>query len=85
MRAAVTGASGLLGGNVAAALIAAGHHVVAIRRAGSKTAHFDDLAIEWREAELGSVGALTKAFSDADIVFHCAAAVSVMREVRPEL
>jgi dihydroflavonol-4-reductase len=80
-RVAITGASGLLGGNLAAELVAAGHHVVAIRRAGTKISHLDDLAIEWLDAELGSVDAMTRAFRGADCVFHCAAAVSVKRAV----
>ena len=85
MKVAITGASGLLGGNLAAELIAAGHEVVAIRRAGSQVAHLDDLAIAWRDAELGSVDALAAAFTGCAAVFHCAAAVSVMREVSPEM
>ncbi len=84
-RVAITGASGLLGSNLAAELIAAGHHVIATRRAGTQVAHLDDLAIEWREADLGSADALAKAFAGADAVFHCAAAVSVKREVTPEM
>jgi dihydroflavonol-4-reductase len=84
-RTAITGASGLLGGNLAAELIRAGHEVVAIRRAGTKVAHLDDLAIEWREAELSDVAALTRAFTGTDCVFHCAAAVTVKREVTPDM
>jgi len=84
-RAAITGASGLLGGNLAAELIRAGHEVVAIRRAGTKVAHLDDLAIQWCEAELADVAALTRAFTGADCVFHCAAAVTVKREVTPDM
>ena len=48
-------------------------------------AHLDDLKIEWVDAELGSVPALTKAFEGAAAVFHCAAAVTVKREVTPEM
>lgn len=84
-RVAITGASGLLGGNLAAELAAAGHHVVAIRRAGTKTSHLADLAIEWHDAELGSTAAMTRAFGGAACVFHCAAAVSVKRTVTPEM
>jgi len=84
-RVAVTGASGLLGGNLAAELAAAGHHVVAIRRAGTKVAHLEDVAIEWHDAELGATAAMTRAFSGAACVFHCAAAVSVKRAVTPEM
>lgn len=84
-RVAVTGASGLLGGNLAAELAAAGHHVVAIRRAGTKISHLEDLAIEWHDAALGSIEAMTRAFHGAECVFHCAAAVSVKRTVTPEM
>lgn len=84
-RVAVTGASGLLGGNLAAELLAAGHQVAAIRRAGSRIAHLDDLAIEWHEAELGQVDAMARAFAGAACVFHCAAQVSVKRRVTPEM
>ena len=84
-RVVVTGASGLLGGNLAAELSARGHQVAATRRAGTKVAHLDDLKIEWLDAELGSVPALTKAFEGAAVVFHCAAAVTVKREVTPAM
>jgi dihydroflavonol-4-reductase len=84
-RVALTGASGLLGGNLAAALVADGHQVAAIRRAGTRIAHLDDLPIEWHDADLGQVEALTRAFAGAACVFHCAAAVSVKRAVTPEM
>ena len=81
----VTGASGLLGGNLAAELRAAGHDVAATRRAGTKVAHLEDLKLEWRDADLGSVSALAKAFAGASAVFHCAAAVTIKRDVTPEM
>ena len=84
-RVALTGASGLLGGNLAAALVADGHQLAAIRRAGTRIAHLDDLPIEWHDADLGQVEALTRAFAGAACVFHCAAAVSVKRAVTPEM
>lgn len=84
-RVAVTGASGLLGGNLVAALLAAGHDVVALRRGTSKVAHLADLAIAWREADLGDVPALTRAFEGCSAVFHCAAALGVRREITPEM
>jgi len=84
-RVVVTGASGLLGGNLAALLIADGHQVVAIRRGATKATHLEDLAIEWHSAELGSVEAMTRAFAGAACVFHCAASVSVKRDVTPEM
>jgi len=81
----VTGASGLLGGNLAAALRAAGHDVGATRRAGTKVTHLDDLGLRWLDADLSSPAALANAFAGADAVFHCAAAVTVKREVTPEM
>lgn len=85
MRVAITGASGLLGGNLAAELDRAGHEVVATRRAGTKVAHLEDIQIAWRDAELGDVDALARAFEGCAAVFHCAAAVGVIREVKPEM
>lgn len=81
----VTGATGLLGGNLAEALREAGHSVRCTRRATSKTGHLDHLGLEWVEAELGDPEALTRAFDGADAVFHCAAAVSIERAVTPTL
>jgi len=83
-RVVITGASGLLGGNLAE-LLAAGHQVVATRRAGTQTRHLEDLSIQWADADLSSVEALTRAFTGADAVFHCAAAVTVQREVTPQM
>src|SRR6185312_14402174 len=90
-RVAITGASGLLGSNLAAELLAAGHSVIATRRAGTQVAHLADLAghgrggIEWRDADLANEAALAKAFAGAEAVFHCAAMVTVKREVTPEM
>lgn len=85
MRVAITGASGLLGGNLAAELRAQAHEVIATRRAGTRSSHLDELGLTWVDADLGSVAALARAFAGADVVFHCAAAVSVKREVTPEM
>lgn len=85
MRVAITGASGLLGGNLAAELCAAGHEVVATRRAGTQVEHLADLPITWRDADLGSADALARAFEGCAAVFHCAAAVTIKRKVTPEM
>ncbi|MCK6502084.1 NAD-dependent epimerase/dehydratase family protein [Myxococcota bacterium] len=83
MRTAITGASGLVGGNLAAALRQAGHEVVATRRPSSKVGHLDDLDLRWVDADLSSTEALARAFDGAEVVFHCAAAVSVRRVPPP--
>jgi dihydroflavonol-4-reductase len=85
MRAAITGVSGLLGGNLAARLLADGHSVRATKRASTKTAHLDAFAIEWATADLDDVGALTEAFRGVDVVFHCAAQVGVTKKATPAL
>ncbi len=82
---AITGASGLLGANLAALLLADGHKVVATRRASTKAGHLDDLAIEWRTAELARPAELAAAFAGCDAVFHCAASVSVQQRESAEM
>jgi dihydroflavonol-4-reductase len=85
MRAAITGASGLLGANLAAALLAAGHAVRATRRTSTKVEHLRSLAIEWVDAGLDQADALASAFRDIDVVFHCAAQVGVTRRATPQM
>ncbi len=84
-RVTLTGATGLVGGNLADALVQAGHSVRCTRRATSKIDHLAHLPLEWFEADLGDPAALTRAFDGADAVFHCAAAVGVSKRVTPAL
>lgn len=81
----VTGASGLLGGNLAMTLLEHGHTVRAIRRASSRVDHLAHLPIEWVEADLSSVSTLCAAFTGSEAVFHCAAAVSILPDATPAL
>lgn len=83
--AAVTGASGLLGANLAAELIAQGHTVTATRRPGTDTSSLADLPVTWVCADLGSVAELCDVFAGADVVFHCAASVSTRRTITPAM
>ncbi|UXA07684.1 NAD-dependent epimerase/dehydratase family protein [Mycobacterium sp. SMC-2] len=85
MHAVVTGASGLLGGNLAAELIAQGHTVTATRRPSTDTSSVADLPIAWVHADLGSVAELRDVFAGADVVFHCAACVSTRRKNTPAI
>lgn len=85
MKAAITGASGLVGGNLALELLRQGHEVRAIRRSVASTKHLDGEPIEWVAGDLDDVPALTAAFRGADVVFHCAALVSILRDVTPAL
>jgi dihydroflavonol-4-reductase len=81
--AVVTGASGLLGSNLAAELIAQGHIVTATRRSSTDTSSLADLPVTWVGANLNSVGELRDVFAGADVVFHCAANVSIRRKITP--
>jgi dihydroflavonol-4-reductase len=83
--AVITGASGLVGGNLAEALLQQGHRVRATRRASTRVDHLDDLAIEWADADLGQPRRLADAFAGADVVFHCAAHVTTRRGVSSEM
>jgi len=83
MHVALTGATGLVGGNLAQALLAAGHTVTATRRGGSRAAHLDELDLQWAQADLSDTEGLSHAFQGAEVVFHCAAAVSVRRVPPP--
>jgi dihydroflavonol-4-reductase len=85
VKAAVTGASGLVGGNLALELVSQGHEVRAIRRSVASTRHLEGQPIVWAPADLDDVAALTEAFRGADVVFHCAALVSILRRVTPQL
>ena len=78
-RAVITGASGLVGSNLAVELLRQGHTVRATRRSGSKVQQLDGHAIEWVGASLEDVASLKEAFAGADVVFHCAAQVGVSR------
>jgi dihydroflavonol-4-reductase len=75
VRVAITGASGLIGGNLALHAADRGWHVRALRRSTSRIGHLPDVGLEWVEAGLDDVLALTAAFRGCDGVFHCAAAL----------
>jgi dihydroflavonol-4-reductase len=83
--AVITGASGLLGGNIAAELRARRVQVRAIRRKTTKVEHLADLDIEWVFGDLDDPTSLEHAFRGADVVFHSAAAVGVTPKVTPAL
>jgi dihydroflavonol-4-reductase len=83
--AAVTGASGLLGGNLAIELLRQGHAVRATRRSEASTRHLAEHPIEWAQADLDDPAAVGRAFAGADVVFHCAALVSILPHPTPEL
>jgi dihydroflavonol-4-reductase len=84
-RAVVTGASGLLGSNLCAELIAQGHTVTATRRRSTDTSSLSDFPVKWVSVNLGSVAELRDVFGGADVIFHCAASVSTRRTITPAM
>lgn len=82
-RVAITGASGLLGGNLAIELLEAGHEVVCTKRPSSRIDHLDAFDIQWVPADIGDPDALVRAFEGCDIVYHCAASTSIRKEIQP--
>lgn len=75
----VTGATGLLGANLVRGLAARGRRVrVLVRGPASRTAHLDDLAgVERAPGDLAEPEALARAADGCELVYHCAALVSM--------
>src|SRR5512146_1348225 len=72
MRIFLTGASGYIGGTVAAALLAAGHQVAGLARSAERARQVAALGIEPILGELGDAAALARAACEADAVIHAA-------------
>lgn len=83
MIAAITGATGQLGANLAERLCQEGWTVRATRRGTSRVDHLADLEIQWFEAGLDQPDALARAFDGADAVFHCAGDLALPRHPTP--
>jgi len=73
LRALVTGATGCVGANVAAALLARGYRVRAMRRESSSLAALDGLEVELVVGNLLDPASLALAMAGCDWVFHVAA------------
>jgi nucleoside-diphosphate-sugar epimerase len=75
-RCLITGASGFIGGALAARLASSGWSVRCLVRASSDTAHLRALDTELVTGGLGDAAALRRATEGCAVVFHCAALVS---------
>jgi dihydroflavonol-4-reductase len=74
----VTGATGLVGGNLVRALVARGRQVRILVRPSSRTAHLDDLpTLERTVGDVTEPESLVAACDGAEHVYHCAALVSM--------
>jgi len=82
MRIAITGASGLIGGNVAIASLDRGHDVVALAREGSNIEALETAGVAIQRADICNEGhQLCAAFAGTDIVIHTAATFSYHHSV----
>ncbi|MGH8826140.1 MAG: NAD-dependent epimerase/dehydratase family protein, partial [Jiangellaceae bacterium] len=72
MRYAITGATGFVGGVLAAQLRAAGHEVVALVRDTGKAGRLSELGVAVQSGDLGSTESLDELCRDVDGLFHVA-------------
>ncbi len=72
MKVFLTGASGYIGGSVAAALRGAGHHVIGLVRSAQKAEQVRSLGIEPVSGTLEDGALLARQARDADAVIHTA-------------
>ena len=77
MKAFITGATGFVGGHLAAKLIARGNEVVALVRSPGKAGELTRIGAAIVEGDLNSVGTMTEAMKGCDSVFHVAAGYKV--------
>lgn len=73
MTVLITGASGFLGGALVRALIQKGQNVHVFARKTSDLAHLKDLPVEVAYGSLEDKTSLIPAFSNIEVVYHCAA------------
>ena len=76
MKAAITGATGHVGVNLARALLAHGHHVRALVR--SDVHGLEGLDVERVPGDVRDAASLSKAFRGVEVVFHVAARISII-------
>jgi ornithine--oxo-acid transaminase len=72
----LTGASGFIGGHLAERLLAEGHPVRCLVRAGSDTRRLEQLGVELAPGALEDPRSLARAVVGCDYVVHCGAMVS---------
>ncbi|MEX2191645.1 MAG: SDR family oxidoreductase, partial [Bacteroidota bacterium] len=81
----VTGATGFLGSNLAAALLTQGYRVRILRRTTSDLRALSGIEVEHHLGDVRDKESLRKAIRGCDTVFHAAALVSYWRKQRAEL
>ncbi|MGA7162305.1 MAG: SDR family oxidoreductase [Bacteroidota bacterium] len=79
----ITGGTGFIGSNLAAALLTQGYTVRILRRTSSDLRNIEALPIEHRIGDVRDVASLRSAMRGCDTVFHTAAMVSFWKPTRP--
>ena len=79
MKALVTGGTGFLGANLAAALVARGDQVRVLRRSQSSLVALEGLPIEHAIGDITEPDAVERAVEGCDLVFHVAAIAAYWR------
>jgi dihydroflavonol-4-reductase len=69
----VTGATGFIGGHVAAHLLDKGWSVRALKRTGPLPPHMDKLDVEWRQGDIRNFEQVLSTMAGCKTVFHVAA------------
>lgn len=73
MQVLVTGATGFVGANIAAALAARGDHMRVLRRATSRLDALEGVPVEYAVGDILDSDSLVAAMQDRELVFHVAA------------
>jgi dihydroflavonol-4-reductase len=79
MKVLVTGATGFVGSNVAAALAARGDHVRVLRRNTSRLDALEGVPVEYVVGDILGPDSLATAMQDCQVVFHVAATAQYWR------
>ena len=79
MKVLVTGATGFVGSNIAAALTARGDHVRVLRRTTSRLKALEGMRVEYTVGDILDPDSLVTAMQDCELVFHVAAMAQYWR------
>jgi dihydroflavonol-4-reductase len=79
MKVLVTGATGFVGSNIAAALAARGDQVRVLRRSTSRLDALDGVPVEYVTGDILDIESLANAMQGCDLVFHVAAVAQYWR------
>ncbi len=85
MKILVTGGTGFVGANLAAALVRRGDSVRVLRRSGSSLVALEGLPVEHTVGDILEPAAVARAVEGCDLIFHVAALTSYWRARREQV